>query len=114
MNFYRRIVCVLIASFMATHALSRDLSGWSDKTVCRLAKTTPDKIEYQAESTKRGLSCGGSNTANSSASSQKVAKALAGIDIENDPSLDFFKPPMKPQPTDMTLLVWTSMENSGF
>jgi hypothetical protein len=27
-------------------------------------------------------------------------KALAGIDIENDPNIDFFKPPMKPQPTD--------------
>ena len=43
--------------------------------------------------------CGGSNTANSSASSQKVAKALAGIDIENDPNIDFFKPPETPYPT---------------
>ena len=40
--------------------------------------------------------CGGSNTANSSASSQKLAKALAGIDIENDPNLDFFRPPLVP------------------
>ena len=46
------------------------------------------------------FNCGGSNTAKSSASSQKVAKALAGIDIENDPSLDFFKPPIAPYPTD--------------
>ena len=46
------------------------------------------------------FNCGGSNTANSSTSSQKVAKALAGIDIENDPSLDFFKPPIAPYPTD--------------
>ncbi len=45
--------------------------------------------------------CGGSNTANSSTSSQKVAMALAGIDIENDPNLEFFKPPLKPIPTDM-------------
>jgi len=45
--------------------------------------------------------CGGSNTANSSTSSQKVSKALAGIDIENDPNIDFFKPPLKPYPTDM-------------
>ena len=45
--------------------------------------------------------CEGSNTANSSTSSQKVAKALAGIDIENDPNLEFFKPPLKPYPTDM-------------
>ena len=27
-------------------------------------------------------------------------KALAGIDIENNPNIDFFKPPMAPQPTD--------------
>jgi hypothetical protein len=79
MNFYCRVVCVLIASLMATHALSQDLSGWSDKTVCRLAKATPDNVEYQAELTSRGLSCGGSNKKSSSASSQKVAKALAGI-----------------------------------
>ena len=93
MNFYCRIIFILIASLMATHALSQDVSGWSDKTICRLAKATPDNVEYQAESTKRGLSCGGSNTATSSASSQKVAKALAGIDIENDPNVDFFMAP---------------------
>jgi len=86
---------------MATHALSQDISGWSDNTVCRLAKATPDNVEYQAESTKRGLSCGGSNKKSSSALSPKVAKALAGIDIENDPSLAFFKPPMAPYPTNM-------------
>ena len=26
-------------------------------------------------------------------------KAVAGIDIENDPNIDFFKPPQKPYPT---------------
>ena len=46
--------------FIPIYALSDNhFSSWSDKTICRLAKTTPDKIEYQAESTKRGLSCGG-------------------------------------------------------
>ena len=44
--------------------------------------------------------CEGSNTANSSTSSQKVAKALAGIDIENNPNIDFFKPPMAPGPVE--------------
>ncbi|MGY8982680.1 MAG: hypothetical protein ACKVJ9_09605, partial [Cytophagales bacterium] len=119
MNFYCRIVCVLIASLMAPHALSQDVSGWSDKTICRLAKATPDNIEYQAESTKRGLSCGGSNTATSSASSQKVAKALAGIDIEHDPNIDFFKPPLEPYPTDMMYWwgrIWkiADYNNDGF
>jgi hypothetical protein len=47
--------------------------------------------------------CGGSNTANSSTSSQKVAKALAGINIENDPNLDFFSLPLGLYPTNKTL-----------
>ena len=46
------------------------------------------------------FNCGGSNMANSSTSSEKVIKPLAGIDIENDPNLDFFSPPQKPYPTD--------------
>ncbi|WP_443641777.1 VCBS repeat-containing protein [Candidatus Njordibacter sp. Uisw_039] len=54
--------------------MSQDVSGWSDKTICRLAKATPDNVEYQAELTSRGLSCGGairslSETAKSTAES---------------------------------------------
>ena len=50
--------------------------------------------------------CGGSSNntststnSSSSANSSNVnsnTKALAGIDIENDPNIDFFKPPQKP------------------
>ena len=42
------------------------------------------------------------NTNNVQASSSNVnsnTKAVAGIDIENDPNIDFFKPPQKPYPT---------------
>ena len=99
-NKHLRNVIALCALLTPIYALANDhFSSWSDKTICRLAKTTPDKIEYQAESTKRGLSCGGLNNKSISASSKKVAKALAGIDIENDPNIDFFKPPQKPYPT---------------
>jgi hypothetical protein len=58
MNFYFRIVCALIASVMATHALSQDLSGWSDKTVCRLASSQQGAPQYLQEAKNRGLSCG--------------------------------------------------------
>ncbi|MDB9753738.1 hypothetical protein OAB29_06270 [Oceanospirillaceae bacterium] len=75
MNFYFRLVCLLAASLMATHALSQDLSGWSDKTVCRLVKATPENVEYQAESTKRGLSCGVAVTSYSYSSSSSSAKS---------------------------------------
>ena len=42
--------------------------------------------------------CGNANNKQSSSSSSNT-KALAGIDIENDPNIDFFKPPQKPYPT---------------
>ena len=70
-----------------------------------LASSCPDGSEpiksISDDGTYFVYNCEGSNTANSSTSSQKVAKALAGIDIENDPNLEFFKPPMRPIPTDM-------------
>jgi hypothetical protein len=53
-----------------------------------------------ADGTYFVYNCGGSNTTTSNTSSQKVTKALAGIDIENDPNIDFFKPPRAPQPVD--------------
>ena len=39
-----------------------------------------------------------SSSANSTNSNSNI-KALAGIEIENDPNIDFFKPPQKPYPT---------------
>ena len=68
------------------------------------AGSCPDGSEpvksISADGTYFVFNCGGSNTSNSSASSKKVAKALAGIDIENDPNIDFFKPLTKPFPTE--------------
>jgi hypothetical protein len=55
--------------------------------------------------------CGGiSNTAtsNSDSSSNKTSKvdsAKSGISIENDPNIDFFKPPLKPYPIEQ-LYTW--------
>jgi len=87
------------------------------------AGSCPDGSEpvksISADGTYFVYNCGGSNTANSSASSQKVSKALAGIDIENDPNLDFFKPPLKPYPTDLMYFygrIWqiADYNNDGF
>ena len=68
------------------------------------AGSCPDGSEpvksISADGTYFVFNCGGSNTSNSSASSKKVAKALAGIDIENDPNIDFFMPLTKPFPTE--------------
>ena len=47
-----------------------------------------------ADGTYFVFSCGGQSSSSSDANSN--IKALAGIDIENDPNLDFFKPPQRP------------------
>jgi hypothetical protein len=44
MKSYIRIIFVLAASFMAAHAFAQDLSGWSDKTVCRLVESDGGEV----------------------------------------------------------------------
>jgi hypothetical protein len=58
LNFFIRVVCLLTASLMATHAMSQDMSGWSDKTVCRLLLSKQDEPAYLEEVASRGLGCG--------------------------------------------------------
>ena len=77
------LLCFILAGVMAAEASAQDMSGWSDKTLCRLAKTTPDNIYYQAESTRRGLSCGGAGTQTNNPSSQNIDRTVSGIDKSN-------------------------------
>ena len=56
LNLYIRVVCLLCASFMAAHAFAQDLSGWSDKTVCRLVESNGGEV-YIKEASSRGLEC---------------------------------------------------------
>ena len=86
----KKLILLLILSFLSAQSFAGSCPDGSEPV-----KSVSDDGTYFV------FNCGGSNTANSSASSQKVAKALAGIDIEHDPNLDFFKPPLKPYPTDM-------------
>ena len=72
------------------------------------AGSCPDGSEpvksVSADGTYFVYNCGGGNeqssssTANSSNANSNT-KALAGVDIENDPNIDFFKPPDTPYPT---------------
>ena len=70
------------------------------------AGSCPDGSEpvksVSADGTYFVYNCGGGNeqtsTANSSTANSNI-KAVAGIDIENDPNIDFFKPSRKPPPT---------------
>ena len=86
----KKLFLLLILSFFSAQSFAGSCPDGSEPV-----KSISDDGTYFV------YNCEGSNTANSSTSSQKVAKALAGIDIENDPNIDFFKPPMAPYPTDI-------------
>ena len=60
-----------------------------------------DGNNEQASSSSTDSSSGNSTNSNSN------IKALAGIEIENDPNIDFFKPPQKPYPIGK--LYWFGM-----
>jgi hypothetical protein len=81
MNFCLRLVCLLTASLMAIHALSQDLSGWSDKTLCRLASSQQDDPQYLQEATERGISCGNGATKSASKASKNSTKQQASKSI---------------------------------
>jgi len=86
----RKFLILLILSFFSAQGLAADCPDGSD----------PVK-SISADGTYFVYNCGGGSTENSSSSSSSSnTKALAGIDIENDPNIDFFKPPLKPYPTD--------------
>ena len=49
---------IIAITLIATPALAANMSGWSDKTVCRLLTEKPDNAEVVAEAQQRGLVCG--------------------------------------------------------
>jgi hypothetical protein len=67
-----RYFCFICASLLATQMVAADMSGWSDKTVCRLVKAGGEQ-EYIDEATKRGLGCA-SPTVKSVATSSSSTK----------------------------------------
>ena len=52
------LLFLILAGVMASEASAQGMSGWSDKTVCRLLLSKPDDPAYLEESTSRDLSCG--------------------------------------------------------
>ena len=86
----RKLQILLILSFFSVQGFAAGCLDGSE----------PVK-SISADGTYFVYNCGGGSTENSSSSSSSSnTKALAGIDIENDPNIDFFKPPLKPYPTD--------------
>ena len=57
LNIHCRLACLLGVTLVAQPVLSQDISGWSDKTICRLAANQPDEALYQQEVITRVLDC---------------------------------------------------------
>ena len=94
----RKLLILLILSFFSAQSFA---------AVC------PDGSEpvksISADGTYFVYNCGGGNEQSSSSNkTSKVDSAKSGISIENDPNLDFFKPPQKPYPTGK-LYWWVGM-----
>lgn len=92
----KRVLLWSIAVSISGFAVA-DMSNWSDKTICRLAKENGG-AEYVTEAKARELPC--ANNQDGAEVVPKKLHAVAGIDIENDPTIPFFKPPLAPSPTD--------------
>ena len=97
LNFCIRVVCILTASLIAPHALSQDMSGWSDKTVCRLVKSDGGAA-YLEEVTNRGLDCKASIKSTNDMPSKPKSDEITrfGRDFEIPDSVEW-------QPNDATL-----------
>jgi len=87
----KKLLLLLILSFFSTQGLAASCPDGSE----------PVK-SVSADGTYFVYNCGGSNeqtssssTANSTNANSNI-KAVAGIDIENDPNIEFFTPPLRP------------------
>jgi hypothetical protein len=67
---------------MATEAMAKDMSGWSDKTVCRLLTGEPDNAEFLAEAQQRELKC--DSNAKSGGTKQQVGGKLIPKKLSSD------------------------------
>jgi hypothetical protein len=75
---------LLLAVFSQT-SWSLDVSAWSDKTLCRVAKEQPENEDFKSAIDARGLSC---IVAVSKAKSQGVIDGLCKAPYKSAPSLD--------------------------
>ena len=74
-NLIKLLAGMVAVSLLAVPLMAADMSGWSDKTLCRLLTGKPDNAEFLAEALQRGLTCGSGSK--SSGKKQKAGgKAL--------------------------------------
>ena len=68
---------------MAANAMSQDLSGWSDKTVCRQLLNNPDNTDYVQEADSRSLACGSSTQSSNEIVDLKKANGGSKVPSSN-------------------------------
>jgi len=86
----KKLFLLLTLSFLSAQSFAGSCPDGSDPV-----KSVSDDGTYFV------YNCGGNEQSSSSNITSKVDSAKSGISIENDPNIDFFKPPMAPYPTDM-------------
>ena len=87
----KKLFLLLILPFFSTQGLAAGCPDGSEPV-----KSVSDDGSYFV------YNCGGGNEQSSSSNkTSKVDSAKSGISIENDPNIDFFKPPLEPYPTDL-------------
>jgi len=94
----KKLLLLLILSFFSAQSFAVSCHDGSEPV-----KSVSDDGSYFV------FNCSGGNEQSSSSNkTSKVDSAKSGISIENDPNIDFFKPPLKPYPTEQ-LYTWGFM-----
>ena len=84
MNTGFKCFCFICVTLVSTQVFALDMSGWSDKTVCRLVKAGGGQEQID-EATKRGLDCASSKTKTSSGKSNSTkANPLDALTIPDN------------------------------
>ena len=99
----KKLFILLILSFFSIQGLAAGCPDGSEPV-----KSVSDDGSYFV------YNCGGGNEQSSSSNkTSKVDSAKSGISIENDPNIDFFKPPEKPTKLSMALWRIVDFNNDG-
>tara|TARA_B110000503_G_scaffold84303_1_gene128383 strand:+ start:307 stop:1746 length:1440 start_codon:yes stop_codon:yes gene_type:complete len=91
---------------MATGVMAKDMSGWSDKTVCRLLIGEPDNAEFLTEAQKRELKC--DSNAKSGGTKQQVGGKLIPNKFSTSVSFDTIA-----EADELTFLGSADVDNDG-
>jgi len=104
------VTIMLFVSLISKPILAADMSGWSDKSVCRLAASNLESPEYVAEAHRRNLECGLSlRVVSSNSDSRPKPQKISLLDNEG---VIFY--PSKLTPEEMQQLLDIPIHKTSF